>query len=502
MLSLSFPGAPEAEDRSDQEVSAASPKKHIGRAWLELGLFMSVSGGSYLYRYTKGGDIEDWDFQINWHDQLRRFFTLDAWRFDSNGFRDNWTHSLAGGIYYQFSRTNNLSWVQSWLMSVAGSFFWEYCIELHEVVSINDQTMTGLGGYSLGESWFQIGRFLNAQSNVFLNALGFINPFNKLNQWLDRKDPATWDYVQPGWHGFNLFTGVRSLSSAGQATQTGAYFGLDDQIMELPEYGKPGQLSETLKDTYFSRITFDYTSRDGYADETNITAEARSWGYVRQDIDADREGYSLSIGLGSSFEYFKKRPLDYYDINPVSVDRPIESLDLERPRAFTDKLALVHIAGPVLDWTIFRQGFKLRSVTSAYFDFGLVNSFALNEYSALYNIAGMKTTVVYYGYYYGFGGTFSEKADFEWGNFRARGQASFAAWGSADFLDRWPVRVTNNAHLDDSRTRCLLGAGWKVPRAPLEVFLNYEDIYRWGKIQEVRVHGLEKRVFAGLSIVF
>ncbi len=484
--------------------SAAGPKprKHIGRAWLELGAFMLYSGGSYNIRYTKGGFAEDWDFKFTWHDQLRRFFTLEAWHFDSNNFKLNWTHSVAGGIYYQLSRTNNLSWLQSWLMSVAGSSFWEYVVEWHEVVSINDQIMTGLGGYSIGESWYALSRYLSYQSNVIFKALSFINPINKFNRWLDRKDPAEQNYIPPGWHDFNLFMGARSLSTAGQAAQTGATIGLDTQIMELPEYGNSGQVDETVKDTYFSRIYIDYTRRGRYADETNIMTDVRSWAYVRQNINDNLEGYNLSIGLGSSFEYFKKRPVDPYDYNPVSVAAPISVLDLERPRDFTDKLALVHIAGPVLDWTLFRRGLKFRSVTAAYFDFGLINSFALNEYSALHDLAGMKTTVLYYGYYYGFGGSFSEKADLEWGNFRARGLASFGAWGSADFLDRWPDRVTNNAHLGDNRTRCLIGTGYKIPRVPLQLFVNYEEIRRWGKIQEVRVDGLEKRLFAGLSFLF
>jgi hypothetical protein len=502
MASPPVPGIAGADCSFDLRAAAVRPKKHIGRAWLELGLFMSVSGGRYLYRYTQGGDIEDWDFQITWHDQLRRFFTLAAWRFDSNGWRDNWTHSLAGGIYYQFSRTNNLSWVQSWLMSVAGSSFWEYCVELHEVVSINDQIMTGLGGYPLGESLYQLTRYLANQPNLILRAMGFLNPANEFNQWLDRKDAASMAYAQPRWHDFSLSSGVRTLSSAGQATQTGAYFALDTPIMELPEYGAAGETSETVKDTYFSRISVDYTRRGGQADEVNITADARSWAYVRQDIDAGLEGYCLSIGFGSGFQYFKKRPLDHYDIYQISVDQSVEALDLVRPRGFTDKLALIHLAGPVLDWTLFRRGWKFRSVTSATFDFGMINAFALNEYSTLHDIAGMKTTVVYYGYYYGFGGTFTESADLEWGSFRARGLVSFAAWGSADFLDRWQDRVTNNAHLDDHRTRWLLGAGWKVPAAPLELFLNVEDIYRGGKIQEVVVNGLEKRLFAGLSFHF
>jgi len=486
-----------------EPASTAGPKptKHIGRSWLELGGFMTYSGISYWIKYTKKGFIEDWQFRLNWHDQSRRFFTLMAWRFDSNNFALNWSHSLAGALYYNFSRTNNLSWLQSWLMSVAGSSFWEYVVEWKEVVSINDQIMTGLGGFATAEPWYQIANYLSHQTNILLQGLSFLNPMLKLNRWFDRHDPATPSYQQPGWHDFGLFVGARGLSAAGAATEHDLFFGFHTRLLGLPEYGKPGEIQERVKDTYFSDISLDYATRDSRAEETNLTLSAVTWGWFWQRIDPGLNGYSLTVGLGSSLEYFKKRPTFSYDYAPVPVNQGID-LHLEIPRDFKDKLSILHIAGPVLDWTIFRRGLRLRTVASAYFDFALVNSLALNTYSALHNIEGMKTTVLYYGYYYGFGGTFQGSSTLEWGNFRARGLASFGAWGSADFRDRFQAQVTNNAHLDDNRTRWLLGAGWKVPRLPLEAFINLEDIYRWGRLQEVRVTGLEKRVFAGLQFNF
>ncbi len=480
---------------------ALHPKKHRGRAWLEWGGFMTYSGVSYWIKYTKAGFIEDWQFKLNWHDQSRRFFTLEAWQFDSNNFKLNWTHSFAGGIYYNFSRTNNLSWLQSWLMGIAGSFLWEYVVEWKEVVSINDQIMTGLGSYSTGEPWYQFGRFLSNQPSIVMRALSFLNPIEKINHWLDRKDPAASNYEQPGWHDTSLFAGGRWFGKAGQDTQAGVYFGFHGRLITLPEYGRPGDIREKINDTFFSEISLDYSVRDGHSDETNLLTNAVPWGIFRQTINDAHEGSSLMFGLGSSFEYMKKRPVFYYDSSPVPVNQGVD-LHLEEPRNFTDKQATLHLAGPVLDWTLFRRGLKLRTVAAAYLDFSLVNSLALNEYSALHDIAGMKTTVLYYGYYYGFGTTLSGHADLEWGNFRARGLLSFGAWGSADFRDRFQAQVTNNAHLKDTRTRYLIGTGWRIPRLPIEIFVNYEGIARWGRIQEVNVHGLEKRFFAGLEFFY
>ena len=508
--SLVLPGFGEMGQPSASSAPAIVRKPKTARAWIEWGAFLAFSGGSYWIRYKGGAFIEDWQFSLNPSVQFKRIFLFDGWRFDSNNFKLNWTHSLAGAIYYQFARTNYMSWLQSWLMACIGSTTWEALVEWREVISLNDQIMTGLGGFSTGEPWYQIGEYLGHQASFVLRALGWINPALKINHWLDRKDPATKDYIQPAWHDLGLTAGVRQLAATGKPTETAAYFGFHSQLLTLPDYGKSGDLQETVKDTYSSEVSFDYAVRNGHADETNLNLGAVAWGYFRQKIDENLVGYSLTIGLGSSFEYFKKRPIDYYDaaqlpVNPVDLG---EGLELDQPRNFTDKLAIVHVAGPVLDWTIFRRGLKLRTVAKASFDFGLINSLALNAYSELHHtlpddtIKGMKETLVYYGYYYGFGGTFSGQTNLEWGGFRARALASFGAWGSADFRDRFADQITNNAHGDDNRFRYLVGAGWKMPRVPLELFVNYEGLQRWGRLLEVRVLSLEKRLFAGIEFSF
>jgi hypothetical protein len=479
------------------------PRK--GRAWLELVGFQAFSVGSYWIRY-KSHFVEDWQFRMTLDDQISRVLFLEGWRFDSNNFKLNWTHSLAGGIYYQFGRTNHASWLYSWMISVVGSTFWELT-EWKEVISLNDQIMTGLGGFAIGEPWYQVGHYLAHQSGLLFQALSFMNPVLKFNHWLDRKDPGVRNYVQPGWHDFGLAAGVRRLSTAGRPAETAVYFEVHTRLIGLPEYGRAGDVRRTFRDTYFSSMSLDYAARNGTADETRFSTTAVPWGSFRQKIDDNLEGYSLIVGLGSSFEYFKKRSFDYYDLNPVPVYQGID-LHLEIPRNFSDKLAIVHLAGPVLDWTVFRRSWKLRTVATAYFDFGLINSYALNGYSQLHHtppsetIDGMKTTVLYYGYYYGFGGTFSGNTDLEWGAFRAHALASFGAWGSADSLDRFQDKVTNNAHLTDTRFRYLFGAGWKVPRVPFEVFVKYEGVQRRGRLLEIRTGGLEKRIFAGLEFSF
>jgi hypothetical protein len=469
------------------------------RAWIELAAFSVATTAIY---WSGNSFPEDRDFALDVDAQFSRVLLLEGLRFDSNQFSLNWSHILAGATYYQFGRTNGQSWLYSWMMSITGSTWWEVVGEPKEVIAINDQIMTGLGGFAVGEPWYQIGHFLCHQPGPVERVLGFLNPAVKLNHWLDRRDPAAEDFVRPGWHELRLFAGARRLTIDGGATGTDVYFGFEARLLGLPEYGKPGLVRRSVKDPFSSEMTLDYATRGGHAEETRFATRAVALGRFVQKIDENGDGYSLTVGLGSSFELFKKRPLADYDAVPVPVKTDLGRLRLDEPRRFTDKLAVLHLAGPVLDLTVFRRGLKLRTTVEATLDFALVNSSALNDYSRNHDISGLKTTVYYYGYYYGLGGTVSASARLDLKGFRARGLASYGAWGSIDFLDRFQAEVTNNAPLGDTRVRLLAGLGWKVPRLPIELFADVEAVRRSGRIAEFGAGCRETKFYAGLAFTY
>ena len=469
------------------------------RAWLEQLAFSVATTVNY---WTGDSFPEDRDFAIDAESQFSRVFLLDGLRFDSNQFSLNWSHVLAGATYYQFGRTNGQTWFYSWLMSVAGSTWWEIVGEPKEVISINDQIITGLGGFATGEPWYRIGHFLCHQRGFLPRALGFLNPAVKINHWLDRRDPAAETYVPPGWHEMRLFAGARRIAAGGLAPATDVYFGFEARLLDLPEYGRPGAVRRAVDEPFISEISFDMAARGGRAEETRFATRTVTWGRHVQRIAANGDGYSLTVGLGSSFELFKKRPVAEYDAHPVPVRTDLTKLLLDEPRRFTDKLALLHVAGPVVDLTVFRRGFRLRATVEASLDFGLVNALALNDYSLGHDIAGLKTTVFYYGYYYGLGGSVSAAARLEWGGLRLRALASSGAWSSFDYLDRFAAAITNNARLEDGRRRLLLGAAWRLPGTALEAFAEVEEVRRRGRLAEVAARGRETKLYAGLAFTF
>lgn len=482
-----------------------TPRK-TRRAIVQLSLLATYSTYRYWADYHRW--VEDWQYELTCADQYRRIFTGEAIRFDSNNFVTNWTHVLAGVVYYQLARTNHWTWEGSLLASTVASLFYEVVSEWREVISVNDMFNTSLGAYELGEPLFQITEYLRHQKAPHLRALGFLNPVNELNHWLDRKKPASKAYAPPGWHAFSLSVGWRRAAETGRRTLNDGLVGFDGQMILVPEYGRPGELRRTVRTTSLAEISFagafgrrppgEDGLSNGFAEEIDLFARTVGRAWYRQRIDALGRGDVFSVGFGSALSYLRKRP-SLADSRKVQVH--IDPLP-ETPTDFRDKYAINHIVGPVLDWTRFGRGFKLRVVADAYLDFALMHAFAFNAYSAAHPIEGLKTTLSYFGYAYALGGSASVRADLEAGGLWLRGLVSAGAWDSWEGLDRFQSELTNDVGVSDARFRGLVKAGWKPRSAPLRLWVGLEGVRRWGKIGDVRAAGWDTRASAGLSYLF
>jgi hypothetical protein len=335
-----------------------------------------------------------------------------------------------------------------------------------------------------------------------------MNPVNEINQWLDRKEPASKVHAAPGWHGFALSAGWRHSSETGRPSFGAGWIGLETEIVRTPEYGRPGTFRKVLRDVSMSELSLDVALaerrpedghlRGGLSEEADFYARTVPLAWYRQNVDELGRGYALSIGLGSAFSYVRKRPA-LYDATNVQVR--IDPLP-ERPTDFRDKMSVTHLVGPVVDWTRFGRRFKVRVVADAYADFALMNAYAFNAYSAVHALEGLKTTLAYFGYHYALGASASGRIDVDWGNFWVRGLASAHVYDSWEGLDRFESELTNDVGTVDTRTRFLLKAGWRPSSFPFRIFAAVEGIRRWGRIGDVRAVGNETRTFAGLSYLF
>jgi len=495
----------EEEKPSAKPASTGMPN-NWRRAMLELGGFSAYSTVRYWLEYHTW--IEDWQYELTCEDQYRRFLTTEAIRFDSNAYVVNWTHVLGGLLYYELARTNNLTWAESLAVTFGASLFYEYVSEWREVISVNDMIVTTSGGYAVGEPWFQLSSYFHHQKSPVQRFLGWVNPFLKINKWLDRKKPGSKAYSDPGWHDFVLSAGWRRSSGSGREALDTGYVALDAQIIRTPEYGRPGSLHKTLRDTSLSELSLDVALhqrrpgddhlRTGWDEEVNLFTRVVGLALFRQNVDELGRGYALSLGLGSALTYVRKRPT-LYDSRSVLVrlDPPPAT-----PTDFRDKMTVAHLIGPVLDWTRFSRSLKIRVVADAYLDFAMMSAYAFNAYSAVYPIEGLKTTLSYYGYHYALGGSVSGRVDLDWRNLWLRALVSAHGWDSVEGLDRFQADLADDGNVVDTRVRYLLKAGWRVPKLPLRVYFALEGIHRWGKMRDIETGGQETRLFAGLAYLF
>ncbi len=484
-----------------QKGTPAAVPTRPGRAFFEIGTLMMYSQVRYWLNYANY--VEDWQYHFSWQDQKGRFFGFNAWKFDSNAFSLNWTHSFAGVLYYNLARSNHLSWSTSLLFTVGSSLWWEYVAEWREVISINDNIMTSLGGYAAGEPWYQLGKFLNGRKGILNGLLSFVNPAIKLNGWLDgkrgRKTPAG---LEPGWHDFRLYIGQkRQPTTAGTGIENNLLFGFQTQIVQVPEYGRNEKSARTIKDTLASDLSLEFAFRHGRIEEFSFDTRVIGLGYFEQDIGPDSRGYAFIFGMGSAFTLFKKKSVSIYDAGTITV-RPGYDLHLEEPRNFRDKMAAVHIIGPVLDYTRFSPASRFRVILSGYLDFGLINAYALNKYSVDHDISGFKTTLMYYGYYYGFGSTLCADLTYNYRVLEISSLLMYQAYRSIQGLDRFQPDITNDILVKDSRFLFRVGTALRIPGTPVEILARYEGIDRIGILGKTELSKPENRYAVYVSYRF
>ncbi len=495
-------------------------QKRFTRALLEYAGHFVYATSSYWIRQ----DVmkEDWEYHFTWKDQKKRIFELDGFRFDSNTFEFNWTHSLAGSMYYNYARDNHLNKTQSFLMTFGASFLWESLVEFKEVISLNDMVTTPIGGLSIGESFYQLGRFFRSgKPTIFNKAARFLsNPIMALNEFIGGKKYRG-EYSLPDgqmWHDCRLTVGPRFDRVARTSSDSFIQVGFESQLMNIPEYGEPGAANLKLKDTLFTEIDGGLTLNKRGIYEFNLFAKSVLFGYFSQNIQStdssealkgsnssedyfnrnsgEKEGYSMFIGAASAF-----------DIVNNSIDRLSEESAANNNPAIPDrrdKYTIINLIGPSFDFSLFRKNFQLHFITDAFIDFGLIHSHAYKDYSELNEVSKTKCTLESYNYYYAFGVTLSSMLQLNYSNLELRGRLKYHYFNSIEGHDRYQsdIPAGNDFNLTDRRLLFKLSLGYRIPGTPLQLAVGLDQIKRRGQVEDFLRKSEERRSYIQLQYIF
>jgi len=510
----------DASDGSSSKSTQAPHHRKTWRAFLENGVLITASTLDYWGSY--GHYTVDWQFtgKTFWE----KFFTDQSPKLDSNAFWFNWTHSFSGAAYYNLARTNGLSSGVSMLFSFGLSAIWETFSEYRELISTNDMTFTTFGGPSIGEPLFQISSYYSHQQGLLNKVAEFLfNPFLAANNFLDRGSGPAWNSAPDvGWHRFSLFAGLKEdhVTPAGTTSvdHSGSYyrqfnFGLDMETNSIPGYGQAQTASRYLSDTLSSRAFIDVSTSTAGIEEMNIRTQAvlfgLSWQSVKEDRDGQPRGHSYSLGFGTAWELFKKRPDAWYDSTAEVPSGGQATAGMARfprptPTQFTDKLCAVSPLGVVLNLSFFGPRLLVRWTTEAYGDFAMVNALAYNEYTVNHDTTGVKTTLLDWGYYYALGMTMGSDVDMEWHQWHLRGAVKYQWYDSIQDQDRYQYMglITNDFKIYDTRLVSRLKLGYRLAHTPAELSLVAESIDRHGSILDVRAHYWENRAYYQIGVLF
>lgn len=461
-------------------------KKNYLRAGIELGVLFS----SGMAIYYKNLVYNAQDFDYGFRDGIKKKLNGEAIRFDDNDKFANYGHVYAGVLYYNVARTNGASALESFLVSFASSATWEF-LEYHEVFSINDQIMTPVGGYVIGEATYQISCALLQKDSKAAKALGYgINPVGAVNYGLNKlntgdKFSSQPDCKKPRWSDVSVYLGLEKGQKPFKAGKDTAYLiGLDAKVVNLPDYQKPGSDSRVIMDTSMVRLIVENNGSDSLGD-LKVIAQIVSAAYrqkdIREDAAGNLHGYDVIVGLGSATTWN---------------DRGTKS---GQPNE--DYYGTINILGATAHATLFYKSFKITAEIGYYGDFAMVKSYAIgnvNDTEQLPVLNHQSTSLQKRGYYWGLGTSTLAAISAERGRVTIGYSAQISQATNINGKERNSEEITSPVEMKDSFMSHRFYVTFKLTRN-LSFQLAHEIVERAGQlVGYASRNGTERRTMGTL----
>jgi hypothetical protein len=362
------------------------------RTGVEIGVLLS----SAMAIYYKNLVFNQVDFDYGLKDGIRKKLNGDAIRLDDNDKSSNYGHEYAGVMYYQMARSNGFNSLESFLITFASSTAWEF-MEYHEVLSINDEIMTPIGGYVIGEATYQISCALNQKNSLAAKTLGYtINPGLAANHAIDaikskNKFASQPDCQKPRWSDISVYMGVEQGSKPYVPTaeeQKGWVAGMDATVVPIADYNKEGKGTKLIYDTAMAKMLVELNGNQGVTD-LRVVAQLISVAYNTKDITRDEKGqlrgYDVLVGVGTASTW-----------NDRGTKEDSDSEDF---------FGTINVLGATASASIFKNGFHIKADVAFYGDFAMVKSYSLSKYRNENPgaMAGQASTISKHNYYWGAG---------------------------------------------------------------------------------------------------
>ncbi len=471
-------------------------KKNYLRAGLELFAFVGPIGTTWYWSNQDFNRV-DWDLRWDQESWKRKIITFDAIRFDTNLFDTNAVgHSFQSGMWYHlFARANRLNLFEAFLFSFAASALWEYGSEFKELVSLNDLILTPVAGLDLGEVLFQYGEFFSrghdkSVNRVLSRVFGFPQ---QAHAWLDgaripkAKKSDRFGFPTDIAHQFEFGTGLGLSSVASTEQQVAGNrigFNINTEIVTIPKYNQPEKVPWHFTLDNFTNASFRVLYGPGGTRLFYVYAAATLGGMFLQDMaleEGSSEPYGLNFfaGMGSAYEYSKRFIGDT-----------------------EDRLAIVSLAGPVLDFSARRAGFYTRARLGAYADFAMIGPYSVMKFIDSLGERRTKSVLERNYYYFAAGVSAVPELVLRFAGLEAGFVSHFDFFRSIEGRDRLEELIDVQGVAADFRSTHKVYLAYVFPSNSMKLSLNREAIFRESGLSIFKSQSVEDLHFIELGLLF
>ncbi len=461
-------------------------KKNYLRTGIEIGVQLSAAMGIYYKNLV----FNQQDFDYTLKSGLKgKYVTGDAILFDDNDKMSNYGHTYAGVMYYQTARSNGFNSLESALITFASSTAWE-TLEYHEVMSINDQILTPIGGYVIGEATYQVACALISKNSIAAKALGYtINPNLAMNHAMDKqfkgnKYAAQPDCAKSRWSDISMHIGLENGQKAYEPSKNTDFIaGLDATVVNIADYNKEGKGSKMIYDTAMTKFMVDINGNQGLLD-LRVIAQVTMAAYNNKNITKDERGqlrgYDFLIGIGSASTWNDRG------------DKELEKNE--------DFYGTVNILGATAHADVHMNGFNIRVDFGIYGDFAMVKSYSLQKLNDSQGIANESSIMKRKGYYYGAGASALAAISISKGRFEVGYQGQHSTATSIN--DRNRIEATSGNTFKDTMHVNKIYISFALTKN-LKLQLSREYNIRTGNVNgDMETRGVETRTMGTLVYKF